>query len=807
MTGATQFRHRVIDAVTMLLVSGVSLVLLMYVGFGEGQRTYQKFYVEKVTAQAKIVQSALERYLRPGLPLAQYAGFKTRAAPIVESDRTIAALTIFDRVGKRIFTSGDTSIPLLPKESGNRDANSGAGDVRHSDEFIQVVLPLQNRFEVAGHLAVTMPRSVVVQRVEEKFRPVLLVAGMLSLVFAIFVAASGRLLSQRRWPWLQIVFATVFLAMSGTVITTLVSLYSEGAQAKTKVLADSLGQRLSDLIGFNLNLGGIYGLDRTFDEYLKLNPDISAAGLTVDGKVTIHTDKSLIGKNWVTQSRTYEYVVDLATPNSSPAIRVAVAIPADIVYRQIARSVKNFAALFIASAFLAGVFLQIAGATQRLRSRQQTSTAESGSAEAENAALSLVKPVFFIAVLAEHLTYSFLPQYVESIVIGAGLAGAYLSAPFVAFYLCFAIALLPAGHFAQHYSARPLMFWGLILAAGGLLALALPLDIYAVILARSLSGIGQGMLFIGVQSYILNTASPDRKTQGAGIIVFGFQGGMISGMAVGSLLVSYIGASGVFILAGSVALLISIYAISAVPKVKQRVEAPVRTERYFAGLAQGLFTILRNWQFLKTMFFIGIPAKAVMTGVIIFALPLLLTQMKYAQEDIGQIIMVYAAAVVLSSGYASRFSDRYGQTHTILFLGAVISGIGLALLGVIGEEIMANSVSSRINTILFVFGVAVIGAAHGLINAPVITHVGQSMLAQRVGDASLTATYRFLERIGHAAGPVIVGQLFLTFGQQPRLLLWMGTAIAVCGILFAIAAEQRSPMQDKGGELSEQENP
>ena len=805
MNKAMHIKHRLIDAVTMLLVSGVSLILLMYVGFGEAQRTYQKFYVEKVTAQAKVVQNAVERYLRPGLPLAQYAGFKTRAAPIVAGDETIAALAIFDRVGNRIFTSGDQSIPLLPKSSVEQASRDGKIDVRQTNDFVQVVLSLQNRFEVAGHLAVTMPRAVVVKRVEEKFRPLLFVAGLLSLAFALFVAWAGPLLSQRRWPWLQIVFATVFLAMSGTVVTTLVSLYSEGAQAKTKVLADSLGQRLSDLIGFNLNLGGIYGLDRIFDDYLKLNPDISAAGLTVDGKVTIHTDKSLIGKNWVTQSRTYEYVVDLGPANAVRPIRVAVAIPADVVYRQIARSVKNFAALFIASAFLAGVFLQIAGATQRIRTRQKI--IGTASLEEESAALSLVKPVFFIAVLVEHLTYSFLPQYVDSIVVSAGLTGSYLAAPFVAYYLCFAIALLPAGQFAQNHSPRPLMFWGLVLAASGLLMLAIPLDIYAVILARSLSGVGQGMLFIGVQSYILSMASPDRKTQGASIIVFGFQGGMISGMAIGSLLVSYIGASGVFTMAGSIALLISVYAISAVPRVEKQETADNKFSNGIAGLARGLVAILGNLQFLKTMLFIGIPAKAVMTGVIIFALPLLLSQMQYAQEDIGQIIMVYAAAVVLSSGYASRYSDRHGQTHTILVLGALISGAGLALMGIISDGAMAQSVGERTETIILLLGVATLGAAHGLINAPVITHVAESRLAERVGSASLTATYRFLERIGHAAGPIIVGQLFLIFGQDPRVLLWIGGVIAICGIVFAIGAENRSTSNQGRNNLTEPEKP
>ena len=41
---------------------------------------------------------------------------------------------------------------------------------------------------------------------------------------------------------------------------------------------------------------------------------------------------------------------------------------------------------------------------------------------------------------------------------------------------------------------------GLILAAIGVFAMALPTDFYIVTAARAISGIGQGMLFIGVQS-------------------------------------------------------------------------------------------------------------------------------------------------------------------------------------------------------------------------------------------------------------------------------------------------------------------
>ena len=63
------------------------------------------------------------------------------------------------------------------------------------------------------------------------------------------------------------------------------------------------------------------------------------------------------------------------------------------------------------------------------------------------------------------------------------------------------------------------------------------------------------------------------------------------------------------------------------------------------------------------MFCIGVPAKAILTGTITFGLPLLLGQYGYRQEEIGQIIMLYAIGVVAASGYVSRVVDRTGS-HT-----------------------------------------------------------------------------------------------------------------------------------------------
>ncbi len=798
MRSAKSKKRRLIDATMMFLVLGLSLLLLIYVGYSEAKRTYQQFQLEKLEAQGKIAQNAMESFLRAGLPLRQYVGFSTLAGPILESDPTIAAMTVFDRAGRPVFASGDDSIPLLPIVE--TDSNNEF-ELRMTKEYEQVVLPLRNRFETVGSLAITMPTSVVEETVQIAFKPLLVVAAFLSVAFALFVSVAEAPIGRGRTPWLQIVYAFTFLGMALLVIVTLINLYQDGATSRVKALADSLGQRLSIIMMINVNIDQIDGLDAIFDDYRRLYPDISAAGLIVNNKVHAHTDRDAVGRSWVEDSANYQYEVDLSRPELGRDVRVAVALPADIVVNRVLRSVKNFAALFVASGFLAGLFLQLAGSVQQQTTGGKSDETEDpdapGSGEAarsqrDAALLDLVKPVFFVAVFLEHLNYAFLPQFMHGVVAESGLSSGYASAPFTAYYLCFALALIPAGHYAQNWSARPLMYGGLVLAAIGVFAMALPTDFYIVTAARALSGIGQGMLFIGVQSYILAIASPGGKTRGAAIIVFGFQGGMISGMAIGSLLVTYMGAQGVFTLGGTIATGMALYALTVLPST-----APQRTVESgigatFRQLGRDVGQVLRSMHFLQTMFFIGIPAKAVLTGIIIFALPLLLAQKNYAQEDIGQIIMVYAAGVVLASSWVSRLVDRTGKTDTILFWGAVISGIGLMAIGLIDwDGISGRSDGGLLVTLVLIVGVATVGIAHGFINAPVVTHVADSELATKIGPTSVTATYRFLERIGHVAGPMIVGQMFLYWGQSALNLMWIGVAIALLGILFLSRSTQQ----------------
>ena len=181
--------------------------------------------------------------------------------------------------------------------------------------------------------------------------------------------------------------------------------------------------------------------------------------------------------------------------------------------------------------------------------------------------------------------------------------------------------------------------------------------------------------------------------------------------------------------------------------------------------------VITDGQFLKAIFCIGIPAKALLTGVISFAIPLILTQQHYRPEDIGQLIMLYGLGVVASTGVVSRLVDRNRNTQSILFWGAIMSGLGLMLVGLMGSKIVGDG---QLSTAVAIVGIVLVGVAHGFINAPVVTHVGISELAGRIGAVPTTTTYRFLERAGHISGPFLVSQLFLIWGQGPYIIGWIG---------------------------------
>jgi predicted MFS family arabinose efflux permease len=778
---AMKFRHRVADGVTMLIVSVMALLLLVYVGYGASHQRYTRYILTGATTQAEVVRGSVEAALRNGVALSQFVGFSTLTRPIIAAENGIDGLKVVDRAGAPVFVTDEAKTivakDVLAARSRQATDAPGASDLVWGPDHVVVVMPLHDRFESVGNLLVSIPRNMIDVRLRQAFAPLILGAIGLSLVFAI----SAAILSQAaRRSWLPIGYVVIFVAMATAVTWTMTVLYSEGTAAKTNASTASLAQRLKDISAFNLNFDQFDDIDDVLEEYRRLDPDIASAALIVNGVVQVHTSAEHVGRVWSRDAYSFDYEIDISNPSASAhRIKVAVAVPRQVVVGQVAGSVRDFAALLIASGFFAALFFRFAGVMSD-RARGAGGTAE--DERLAGRALALARPLFFLAVFVEHLNYPFLPQHVLAIIDGAGLAGTLSSAPFAGYYLAFALSLIPGSWACQRFGSKPLVSWGLFVAACGLVSLPFVDGLATLTGARLLAGIGQGMVFIGIQSYVISLSGTSKRTQGAAIIVFGFQGGMISGTAIGSLLVGYVGATGVFLLSAGIAMTIFAHSIVLLPVDRATgTHAPGRAVG-IARLLGDIVRVLKPDDFLGMILLIGIPAKAMMTGVVLFGLPLLLTSRGYSSEAIGQLIMLYAIGVLAASEWISRVVDRTGAVRRVLVWGAILSGGGTLMVGAMGEP--GDGVGPTGELVHLILGIGLMGVAHGLVNAPIVTGIGETAAARRLGVESATAAYRFLERIGHILGPLIVGQIFAHWGRTAVSLAWIGVVIVFLALVF-----------------------
>jgi len=789
--------QRVLDAVTMLTVSAICLALLVFVAHGTVMRTFEQQFIDKLVAQGQLVQSSVETYVRPGLPLRQFIGFQQITSPMVKGDDTLETMTVFDRDGEVVFSTGELAIRALPPTDEQTLANN-VGTMRSSDRYLQVVLPLRNKFERVGDLVLTADRLKITRSVDMSFVPVMVAAGIACAAFGLVVLVTWGIDAATRRRRVAVAFAMSYLLVAVAVAMTMVSVFSIGAQSKGRALADSLSQRMDDIIQFGIQLDQIEGLSEVLRDYQRLNPDISAAAITVNGRVVVHTDQNLVGRYWAGDPSNHEYRAELTPPNHPRSSGVILSVPKAIVYWQVLRNVKNFAALFVASSFFAFLFMQVAQAMQQAR----RSTGPSATDWRDSVALELAKPIFFLAVFVDHLGYAFLPQFVSEMALREGMPANYVALPFMAYYLCFALALMPAGRYEQRFGSRPLIMIGLVLTSIAMAMIALASVFHLVVASRVVAGIGQGMLFIGIQSYVLTKSARENRTKANTIIVFGFQAGMISGMAIGSLLVSQITPAGVFALGSLIAACVLLYTGLVLPSDREAgavYAEPLSSSQIWREIGW----MMRDSQFRRTILLIGIPAKAVLTGVVLFAMPLLLHARGFAQADIGQITMIYAACVIFASSYAAQLADQSHDTRLILVFGALLTAIGLAMVAASGwSPLVAGPHEQSLSAAMIVLGIGLVGVAHGFINAPVVTHVTETAVAKRIGASPVGAAYRFLERGGHTIGPIVMGQLFMHFGAGPVAFAWTALGVLLLGVLFLITSRVERPAHGASEELA-----
>src|SRR6266850_5474526 len=232
--------HRLIDAVSMFIVTALSLLLLLYVGFGEGKRTYEQIELEKLTAQGYLIQNSIEKFLRDDLPLKQFPGFATIAAPVVDGLSEVDAMAVYDHDGHELFLVKDKINPQLPATSAAISRVKREIEIDKGDTHYQLVVPLRTRFETAGALVIMSQTSVVTERLKRAFLPLLILVVGLAAVFSVGITFAAPHLARTKVPWLQIGFGLTFFLMAAALVYTLIVRYFDGVKGKAETATSTL---------------------------------------------------------------------------------------------------------------------------------------------------------------------------------------------------------------------------------------------------------------------------------------------------------------------------------------------------------------------------------------------------------------------------------------------------------------------------------------------------------------------------------------------------------------------------------------
>ncbi len=368
------------------------------------------------------------------------------------------------------------------------------------------------------------------------------------------------------------------------------------------------------------------------------------------------------------------------------------------------------------------------------------------------------RPLYVLSVVVDLLTGAFFPALLQSALQEHGWSLAWNSSIFLLYYVAFAVCLVLGPTMAQRLGGRYLLVLGAVLSTIAMVLPVLYMSPETLILHRVLSGLGQGWVMVAVQAMTFYGHASTRA-KGAHLIVYGFNGGMVIALGLGAGLGNFWPASWIFALGGVLEMVVVVggwYVLRFVP------HTPTTASSHITAFFQDLYQGLHDRAFVISALGIGIPAKAIMSGVVFFALPLVVVE--HLGVAAGGMVAFYALGVLCSSGYATKACATIDQMREVLRRGVLAQAFLLAIFGM--GSFWAMPVS------MYAVLMAMLGLAHGLINAPIVAYTSTTPSSERMGPMRAATSYRFFERLGHVVGPLITGVLLSVWGLGVVLIFW-----------------------------------
>jgi len=410
------------------------------------------------------------------------------------------------------------------------------------------------------------------------------------------------------------------------------------------------------------------------------------------------------------------------------------------------------------------------------RSESLTNTSADASQEEERSnnflPYTYIRPLIFLFVMADGFTASFFPMFVDTLYEPLwGLSkDVILGLPISVFMFFLALSMVIGGSVTDRFGWRRPLLIGIFINAAGLMITSVSQDIFQLLLFRSITALGFGIVFIASQQFIINNTTVRTRTLGMATFLAAFFSGDICGTVIGGMLADRIGYTNVFVVSGAFAMFAFLFGI-LIFKKDTHITSQNRLKKLFT--IKDVFGVFRDREFVSVVILQAIPAKIALVGFVFFFAPLYLKQIGTLQSDIGRLIMCYGVMIVFLGPLFSKFCDKASLRKYFIFAGGMITGLSM----------ISFHFFQGFGSILFI--VMMMGVAHTFSVSSQASFITETAFVKKIGTGAGMGVFRFWERTGNVIGPLLMGYLITVFGYE-RSIIVIGILSVVCSLIYLI---------------------
>ena len=385
-----------------------------------------------------------------------------------------------------------------------------------------------------------------------------------------------------------------------------------------------------------------------------------------------------------------------------------------------------------------------------------------------------VRIPLFLFMLAQEISRPFLPLFFDEISTPIfGLSrDVTIGLPITAFMTMVLISIPIAGALTDRIAPRGMFVAGIVPSVVGHVGTAFATNLVEGIMWWTICGLGYGIIFISAQAYVAQHTERSSRATGMSGFLGAVFAAFVCGPAIGGMLADRLGYRDTLLVAAALA------AVSAVAALITIDAGGVRRLDGPRGGMRGWLRLLSHREFLIVTLLSALPSKLVLGGLFFYLVPRYLTELGNVQSNVGRVMMAYGIACVLVTPLVARRLDRVRRPRVLMVAGGCVIGVGCAL----------PALTDATGVVLA--ALAVMGTGHAMVTVPqlaVIQEIAQDASRELgLGPGAIVGMFRTLERVGTAAGAILVGAAVaaLTYGDA---MLAVGALVLICTVLYVAA--------------------